>query len=291
MSTVNGAARSAGPRPAAQPRTSVSRATASSWRTLDHLNARSHVPIVDGARVSSNNSGAAPARSTSTSSMLSPPASIAPTTVTAFAPQKAAPGPAASFTRASTSPAMPRRCTSNAGATRPRVGYQTVLVKGHRHAREIVRCFHPTDALRLGYDDDADTVIVPGHRAFVVQAAPRSTASTRWIQGKSRDSPTGCEAIGCRVIRRPAIVSDYETESLTASHTTSRVRMHTNRSRSQLWMGHTHDLFNATSRPPSRRIAGGFEHVAHGRRVWGCAAVDGRRSHCGAVGRRRLRIP
>src|SRR5680860_1302857 len=60
MSTVNGAARSAGPRPAAQPRTSVSRATASSWRTLDHLNARSHVPIVDGARVSSNNSGAAP---------------------------------------------------------------------------------------------------------------------------------------------------------------------------------------------------------------------------------------
>src|SRR5680860_809702 len=121
MSTVNGAARSAGPRPAAQPRTSVSRATASSWRTLDHLNARSHVPIVDGARVSSNNSGAAPARSTSTSSMLSPPASIAPTTVTAFAPQKAAPGPAASFTRASTSPAMPRRCTSNAGLVDARV--------------------------------------------------------------------------------------------------------------------------------------------------------------------------
>jgi hypothetical protein len=36
------------------------------------------VPTVEGARVSSNSSDAAPARSTSQSSMLSAPASIAP---------------------------------------------------------------------------------------------------------------------------------------------------------------------------------------------------------------------
>src|SRR5680860_1897830 len=46
-----------GPAPAAHARASTAPAAASSWRTLDHLNARSHVPIVDGARVSSNNSG------------------------------------------------------------------------------------------------------------------------------------------------------------------------------------------------------------------------------------------
>jgi len=41
---------------------------------LDHLCARSHDPTVEGARVPSNNEPAAPARSTATSSMLSPPA-------------------------------------------------------------------------------------------------------------------------------------------------------------------------------------------------------------------------
>ena len=53
---------------------------------MDHLCARSHTPIVEGARVTSNSSPAAPARSTAVSSMLSPPASIDPITVDAFAP-------------------------------------------------------------------------------------------------------------------------------------------------------------------------------------------------------------
>ena len=53
---------------------------------MDHLWARSHDPTVLGALVPSNNEPAAPARRTATSSMLSPPASIDPITVSAFAP-------------------------------------------------------------------------------------------------------------------------------------------------------------------------------------------------------------
>ena len=85
-SIVSGAAKLAGPAPAAHSRASSSRLIASSCRTLDHLCARSHDPTVDGARVPSNNDPAAPARRTATSSMLSPPTSIAPITVSAFAP-------------------------------------------------------------------------------------------------------------------------------------------------------------------------------------------------------------
>ncbi len=53
---------------------------------MDHLCALSHDPIVDGALVTSNSSTAAPARSTATSSTLSPPASTDPITVSAFVP-------------------------------------------------------------------------------------------------------------------------------------------------------------------------------------------------------------
>jgi len=50
------------------------------------LKDRSQDPIVDGARMASNNSGSAPARSNAVSSMLSPPASIDPITLNAFVP-------------------------------------------------------------------------------------------------------------------------------------------------------------------------------------------------------------
>jgi len=68
---------------------------------------RSHDPTVDGARVPSNKALAAPARSTATSSMLSPPASIDPITDSAFAPLFA---PCwARLSRWSTSPARSSR--------------------------------------------------------------------------------------------------------------------------------------------------------------------------------------
>jgi hypothetical protein len=59
----------------------------------------------------------------------------------------------------------------------PAMGQQIVLVKADRHAREIVRCFHPTDALPLRDHADLDTRIVPGRRAFAVQPTPRTHAT------------------------------------------------------------------------------------------------------------------
>lgn len=85
-SIVSGAARSAGPAPAAHNRASSSRLIASSCRTLDHVCARSHDPTVEGALVPSNSDAAAPARRAATSSMLSPPVSNVPITDKAFAP-------------------------------------------------------------------------------------------------------------------------------------------------------------------------------------------------------------
>jgi hypothetical protein len=63
---------------------------ASSSRAFDHRKDRNQVPTVEGARFWSNSSGIAPARSSATSSMESPPARIVPITdsalVALFAP-------------------------------------------------------------------------------------------------------------------------------------------------------------------------------------------------------------
>jgi hypothetical protein len=116
------AARS-GPSPAAQARASTTRDTASSMRTVAQMNPRSHVPIVDAARVAVNTLRAAPARSTATSSIESPPASIAPMMVSALIPALARPAASAgSFTRWSISSATPSFCASAAGATSPPLG-------------------------------------------------------------------------------------------------------------------------------------------------------------------------
>jgi hypothetical protein len=116
-SIVNAPAGSAGPAPAAQSLASSPRVTASSSRTLDHLKARSQVPIVEGARSWSNNSGVAPARSSATSSIESPPASIEPTTESAFVPLFAP--CSASRTRASISSASPSFCANPAAGNSP----------------------------------------------------------------------------------------------------------------------------------------------------------------------------
>jgi hypothetical protein len=76
--------------------------------------------MVDGARVASNSSPQAPARSTATSSRLSPPASIDPITVNAFVPLFA---PCrANRSRASTSPARSTRWASAAAGNSPAFG-------------------------------------------------------------------------------------------------------------------------------------------------------------------------
>ena len=178
---INDAARSVGPNPAAHARTSVWRVTTSNWRMLDQVNARSHVPIVDGARTWSNSTGAAPARSTSTSSMLSPPASIAPSTVTAFAPQDPDLGPLASFTRASTRPAMPSRCTNNAGTTNPALGTKRSSSKvtdtPARLCDAFIRQMPSGSDLRRPQQSSLSQA-----RGHLPLKRPRRHAPTRWIQ-------------------------------------------------------------------------------------------------------------
>ncbi|HVA61387.1 MAG TPA: hypothetical protein VNG13_12755 [Mycobacteriales bacterium] len=75
---------------------------------MHHWNARSHDPTVDGARVSSNSSPVAPARS------------IDPITVSAFAPPF--PPSRASRSRSSSSSASPSRWANAAAGSSPADG-------------------------------------------------------------------------------------------------------------------------------------------------------------------------
>ncbi len=150
-SIVSGPDRFAGPAPQAHKRASSSRLIASYCRTLDHLCARSQLPTVDGARVASNSSPAAPARRTATSSMLSPPASIDPTTVSAlvplFAPCRAR------CSRPSISPPSPSRSARSAAGTSPAFGTRFVSSKftdtrlNSCDARTLQVPFHPADMI------------------------------------------------------------------------------------------------------------------------------------------------
>ncbi len=88
---VNGA--SPGPAPACRARASNSRLTPSSWRTWPHRKLRRNVPRVDGALTTQPMALAVPpVRSTSASSMQSPPASADATGVIILSPVLARPG-------------------------------------------------------------------------------------------------------------------------------------------------------------------------------------------------------
>jgi uncharacterized membrane protein len=115
---------------------------------LDHLRARSHDPTVDGAVVALNNDAAAPARSTATSSMLSPPASIDPITVSAFPPLFAPCG--ARRSRSSTSRARSKRCASTAAGSSPAFGTRFVSSKLVETPAQIVVRSHSAGALPSG---------------------------------------------------------------------------------------------------------------------------------------------
>jgi len=111
------------------------------------LCAGSHDPTGDGARVPSNNEPAAPARSTSTSSTLSPPASIDPITDTAFAPLFATLSQAQSPVD---QPGQVQPLSQHRGRQQPGVRHQIRLVEAHRHSAQIVLCSHSAGALLSG---------------------------------------------------------------------------------------------------------------------------------------------
>ena len=147
-SNVNGPAGSTGPAPAAHNRASSSRVTASSSRTLDHLNARSHDPIVDGARSWSNSSPVAPACSSAVSATESPPSSIDPITVNAFVPLFA---PCAGQTHALLDQTgEPDLLGQHRRGQQSRARHEIRLVATHRHAAEIVGSSHLPGAFRAG---------------------------------------------------------------------------------------------------------------------------------------------
>lgn len=184
-SIVSGALRSSGPAPAAHNRDSSSRLTASSCRTLDHLCARSQLPTVDGARVASNNELLAPARSTATTSMLSmlsPPASIDPTTDSALVPLLA---PClASFNRPVDQPRQIKALGQQRRREQSGVRHQIALIESRGDTAQVMGCSHPSDALSdwLMYSVARD--IIPGQRAFDLSATPSQHLPQRWIRAK-----------------------------------------------------------------------------------------------------------
>jgi hypothetical protein len=97
------------------------RPSGSSWRTCPRVNARRKLPTVDGARTPRYAFAIAPCRSTSTSSMLSAPASMPATSDTAFASGAApAPLPApARCTFSRTRPGSPHRSANRTAAASP----------------------------------------------------------------------------------------------------------------------------------------------------------------------------
>ena len=85
-----------------------------------------------------NTAWVAPARSTSQSSMQSPPARTEWITVMALCPTFARPGASPRSTWDSNSSRRPRCWAKVAGSDQPGVGHQPLIVKGHRHPVETV---------------------------------------------------------------------------------------------------------------------------------------------------------
>ena len=136
-SIVSGAA--PGPAPAAQARASSSRLTRSSWRTWPRPKLRRNVPTVDAAlTVKPRTRSVSPARSASTSSMRSPPASADMTRVRSLSPTlRPARRPPQVEVLVDE---LPETQVVGQGGRQeePRVGHQAVIVEGRLEPVEAV---------------------------------------------------------------------------------------------------------------------------------------------------------
>ena len=131
---VNGA--SPGPVPAFQTRASNSRLTRSSWRTWPHLKLRRKVPRVEGAlAVKPSTRAVPPARSTSASSMQSPPARAEATRVIILSPVFARPGAPPRSTCFRRSWGRPRRRARVAGRISPALATRRGRQRGCGYGR------------------------------------------------------------------------------------------------------------------------------------------------------------
>ena len=135
-----------GTRPS-RPGPATSRLTRSSWRTWPHLKLRRKVPRVEGAlAVKPSTRAVQPARSTSASSMQSPPARACPREsggrrpprVIILSPVFARPGAPPRSRCFRRSWGRPRRRARVAGRTSPGIGHQAVVVEGDLDAVGVV---------------------------------------------------------------------------------------------------------------------------------------------------------
>ncbi len=121
---------SPGPAPAAHARPRTCPVSRSSWRVWPKVNARRNVPTVDGASTRWPSTVAVdPQRSTSTSSMQSPPARIPWTRVSSLAPGWAAPGRCPRSMSWSAACSIPSRSVRVAGSSRPALAMAWVSSK------------------------------------------------------------------------------------------------------------------------------------------------------------------
>ena len=134
---MNGA--SPGPAPAFQTRASNLRLTRSSWRTWPHLKLRRKVPRVEGAlAVKPSTRAVPPARSTSASSMQSPPARAEATRVIILSPVFARPGAAAEVEVLPEELGQAKAQGEGGGKDQPGIGHQAVVVEGDLDAVGVV---------------------------------------------------------------------------------------------------------------------------------------------------------
>ena len=135
---VNGA--SPGPAPAAQARASNFRLTRSSWRTWPHRKLRRNVPKVEGALTTQPRAPAVlPVRSTSASSMQSPPASADATRVSILSPGFARPGRISEVNVVVDEFTQSQVLGEGDRKEQPSIGHQAVVVEGDVDAVRLLR--------------------------------------------------------------------------------------------------------------------------------------------------------
>jgi hypothetical protein len=157
-STVSGP--SPDPAPAAQALVRTSPVTLSSWRTWPKVKPRSQVPTVEAAITRCPSTLAAdPQRSSSTSSMQSPPAT------SAHQRQQLAPRVGRARPVAEIDQLVGQRC----GQQQPGRGDRALVVEGDIDlVQHHVRGSHRKGVLRLGDHDRLAAVILPGQRTLFV---------------------------------------------------------------------------------------------------------------------------
>jgi hypothetical protein len=156
------------------------------------VNERRNVPSVDGAMTRWPSTAAVwPVRSTSASSMQSPPATMACTSVNTLRPGRWWPGRSPRSTSWSTACSIPSRSASVAGSNRPALATAWSSSK-RRQAGRAVGGWHRESALQVGSMAGLAATILPAQRAFLI--------TKTWPPNRHRGGSRLRQAPGCTVV-------------------------------------------------------------------------------------------